>query len=135
MAVTPHDAALIHAAAVLDSLTPGQLEDLATGRARLEFRPHTPVTRRSPPATPHPSPDVAAAVETINRLADPSEVDDYLRRHDARFTVGVLRQIARGLGPTVRANGRSKADLRRDIVAGTAGYRTRSAAMSDGAWS
>jgi hypothetical protein len=132
---SPTDAALHHATAVLDSLTPGQLEDLAAGRARLEFRPHVAAARRSRPVTPHPSPDVAAAVETINRLADPEEVDAYLRRHDALFTLPVLRQIARGLGPTVRANGRSKVELRRDIVAGTAGYRARSAAMSGGAWS
>lgn len=132
---SPADDALHHATAVLDSLTPSQLEDLAAGRARLEFRPYVPAARPSRPATPHTSPDAAAAVETINRLADPSEVDDYLRRHDARFTLPVLRQIARGLGPTVRANGRNKAELRRDIVAGTAGYRARSAAMSGGAWS
>ena len=46
----------------------------------------------------------------------------------------VLKQIARELGPTVLATGRSKADVRRDIVAGTAGFRCRSAAMSGGAW-
>ncbi|MCW2718727.1 MAG: hypothetical protein QOG20_2340 [Pseudonocardiales bacterium] len=132
------DAALRHATGVLNSLTPEQLADLAAGRARLVFRPEPPATRRTRrPVTPEPerSSDVATAVETINRLADPAEVDDYLRRHDGRFTLPVLREIARGLGPTVRANGRNKTELRRDIVAGTAGYRTRSAAMSGGAWS
>jgi hypothetical protein len=46
----------------------------------------------------------------------------------------VLKQIARALGPTVLATGRNKAEVRRDIVAGTAGFRSRSAAMSGGAW-
>ena len=138
--MTPSDAesALRNATAFLATLTPQQLEDLAAGRARLEIRPQVPAARRPRPTTPEPhcrSSDVARAVETINQLADPAEVDDYLRRHDARFTLPVLREIALGLGPTVRANGRNKGDLRRDIVAGTAGYRTRSAAMSGGAWS
>jgi hypothetical protein len=130
----PADTALHHATAFLDTLSPEQLDDLAAGRARLELRPQVPAARRGRPE-PRPSADVDAAIETINQLADPSEVDDYLRRHDARFSLPVLKEIARGLGPTVRANGRSKSELRRDIVAGTAGYRTRSAAMSGGAWS
>jgi hypothetical protein len=130
----PSDAALRQASAFLDTLTPEQLDDLAAGRARLELRPQVPTARRARPEASS-SADVTAAVETINQLADPSEVDDYLRRHDARFSLPVLKEIARGLGPTVRANGRNKSELRRDIVAGTAGYRTRSAAMSGGAWS
>ncbi len=134
-APTTADAALHQAAAFLTTLSPQQLEDLAAGRARLELRAQVPPSNRPRTTSPRPSPDVATAVETINRLAEPSEVDDYLRRHDDRFTLPVLRQIARCLGPTVRANGRNKAELRRDIVAGTAGYRSRSAAMSGGAWS
>jgi hypothetical protein len=130
----PADAALRQATAFLGTLSPEQLEDLAAGRARLELRPQVPTARQARPET-NPSADVATAIETINQLADPSEVDDYLRRHDARFSLPVLKAIARGLGPTVRANGRNKSELRRDIVAGTAGYRTRSAAMSGGAWS
>ena len=126
--------ALRRATAFLDTLDPAQLEDLAAGRARLELRLQVPAARR-PRAEFRPSAEVATAIETINQLVDPSEVDDYLRRHDARFTLPVLKEIARGLGPTVRGAGRNKAELRRDIVAGTAGYRTRSAAMSGGAWS
>lgn len=135
--MTDHlDAARHHAAAVLDALTPGQVADLASGRARLVFRPE-PAERRRRPASPEPAPssDVAGAVETINQLVDPAEVEAYLRRHDAVFTVPLLKAIARSLGPTVRTTGRNKTELRRDIVAGTAGYRTRSAAMSGGAWS
>jgi hypothetical protein len=76
--------------------------------------------------------DVAAAVERINALPTPADVENYLK--DRRFTVSVLKQIARALGPTVLATGRNKAEVRRDIVAGTAGFRSRSAAMSGGAW-
>ncbi len=126
--------ALRRTTAFLDTLGPEQLADLAAGRARLELRPQVPAPRRARPEPRHGA-EAATAIETINQLADPSEVDDFLRRHDARFTLPVLKEIARGLGPTVRANGRTKSELRRDIVAGTAGYRTRSAAMSGGAWS
>lgn len=135
--MSPHlDAVRTHAADVLDTLTPDQLAAIANGRARLVFRPEA-VQRRRRPASPEPahSSDVAGAVETINQLADPAEVEAYLRRHDAAFTVPLLKDIARSLGPTVRTTGRNKTELRRDIVAGTAGYRTRSAAMSGGAWS
>jgi len=131
------DAALVHAADVLGALSAQQLADLVEGRGRLVFRAE-PVDRRTRrPASPEPagSSDVAGAVETINQLADPAEVEAYLRRHDAVFTVPLLKAIARSLGPTVRTTGRNKTELRRDIVAGTAGYRTRSAAMSGGAWS
>jgi hypothetical protein len=129
------DAARDHATAVLHALTPAQLADLATGRGRLVFRPE-PAERRRRPVTPEParSSDVVRAVETINELSDPAEVEAYLRRHDAVFTVPLLKAIARSLGPTVRTTGRNKTELRRDIVAGTAGYRARSAAMSGGAW-
>lgn len=76
---------------------------------------------------------VHAAVDAIRRLTSPDQVADHLQRE--RYTVPVLREIAAALGPTVSTAGRSKADLQRDIVEGTAGFRTRSAAMSGGAWS
>jgi hypothetical protein len=78
--------------------------------------------------------DIAGAVADINRFATPTEVTDYLQRRSVEFTVPVLKEIARALGPTVNSTGRTKAQLRRDIVEGTAGFRVRSAAMSGGAW-
>ncbi len=138
---------------VLESLPAADLADVAAGRARLDVRPvprpdpaqlglygDPPPHPRRQPATPVPARDhgadrgvdIAAAVARVNELATPQAVEGYLR--DARFTVPVLRQLARALGPTVLATGRTKADVRRDIVAGTAGFRTRSAAMSGGAW-
>lgn len=133
----PLSAALQHATEMVRTLTPQQLDDLAAGRGELIFRraPHAASTRSSTPTRrPRPEVDVSADVSEINRLGTPGEVDDYLHQHDARFTVPVLRQIARALGPTVPTTGRTKAEIRRDIVAGTAGFRTRSAAMSGGAW-
>ena len=131
----PLAAALQQAAAMLETLTPEQLEDLASGRARLVYRPGAPRPLRREVVHRPSTVDVAAVVMEINRLSTPAEVTDYLRRNDARFTVPVLKEIARGLGPTVTTTGRTKAQLRRDIVEGTAGFRVRSAAMSGGAWS
>lgn len=105
---------------------------------------HTPEPRQVPaprarhtPATPLPvrdhGTDIDAMVARINQLSTPGAVDDYLR--DPAFILPVLKQVARALGPTVLSTGRSKAEVRRDIVAGTVGFRSRSTAMSGGAWS
>jgi hypothetical protein len=127
------EAVLAHVTAVLAELSSAQLDDLAAGRGRLVFRPETAArTRRLEPPPPAGA-DVSAAVAEINLLSCPAEVADYLQRE--RFTVPVLREIARALGPTVASTGRSKDGLIRDIAEGTAGYRIRSAAMSGGAWS
>jgi hypothetical protein len=138
---------------VLATLSADDLVAVATGRARLELR-HVraaqpdpaqlrlyadltaPARPRRSPATPVPDRahgvDVATAVVRINELPTPSAVEDYLQ--DPRFTAALLKKIARALGPTVLATGRTKAEIRRDIVAGTVGFRSRSAAMSGGAW-
>jgi hypothetical protein len=120
----------------LTTLSPEDLAAVAAGRARLEVHHLAPRPARRAPTTPVPERDhgvdVAAAVERINVLPTPTDVEDYLK--DRRFTASVLKQIARALGPTVLATGRNKAEVRRDIVAGTVGFRSRSAAMSGGAW-
>ena len=142
----------------LAALSPDDLMAVAAGRARLEVRPveppapdpaqlglyaetapepQVPAARsRRRPATPVPARDhavdIAAVVARIGELHTPSAVDEYLQ--GPRFTAAVLKQVARALGPTVLATGRSKAEVRRDIVAGTVGFRSRSAAMSGGAW-
>jgi hypothetical protein len=127
------DAVLAHVTAVLDGLSSAQLDDLAAGRGRLVFRPETGGRPRRLEPSPRTGSDVSTAVAEINQLSCPAEVAGYLQRE--RFTVPVLREIARALGPTVASTGRSKEDLIRDIAEGTAGYRIRSAAMSGGAWS
>ncbi|HEY0813457.1 MAG TPA: hypothetical protein VGE11_09245 [Pseudonocardia sp.] len=138
---------------VLAALSTDDLVAVATGRARLELCPvapvqpdpaqlrldgeTTPARARRGPATPVPARahgvDVDAVVARINELPTPAAVEEYLQ--EPRFTAPMLKQIARALGPTVPATGRTKAEIRRDIVAGTVGFRSRSAAMSGGAWS
>jgi hypothetical protein len=76
--------------------------------------------------------DVTADVAAIHGCATPEEVRVYLA--ERRFTVPVLRQLARALGPTVPASGRSRAELVHAIVEGTVGFRARSHALSGGAW-
>jgi hypothetical protein len=126
--------ALQKAVALLESLSREQLEDIASGAGKLEYRPG-PVRPIRREVVHRPSGvDVAAAAADINRLVTPAEVADYLQSRSAEFTVPVLKEIARALGPTVNGTGRTKAQLRRDIVEGTAGFRVRSAAMSGGAW-
>jgi hypothetical protein len=132
---TPLAVALQKAAALLESLSREQLEDIASGNGTLVYRPGPARgVRREVVHRPPLSVDVAAAVEDINRFSTPAEVATYLQERDAEFTLPVLKEIARGLGPTVNSTGRTKAQLRRDIVEGTAGFRVRSAAMSGGAW-
>lgn len=165
--------ALARAAALVMSLSPQEVADLAAGRSRLVFQPAQAVAaaspgqqlagqlvehleRREPVAEPGPAEprtdlrahraarreparrtlgiDIASVVERINACTSSVEVAAYLDGLDTRFTVPVLREIARAIGPTVNATGRTKGQLQRDIVEGTAGFRERTAAMSGGAW-
>jgi hypothetical protein len=127
--------ALKKAVALLESLSREQLEDIASGNGKLVYRPGPPRPLHREVVHRPLSVDIAGAVADINRLATPGEVAAYLQSRAAEFTVPVLKEIARALGPTVNSTGRTKAQLRRDIVEGTAGFRVRSAAMSGGAWS
>lgn len=150
--MTVVDTALLRA---LESLSPAEVTAIRSGRATLAVQPvatssvdpaqlglyadpssATAARARRPPTTPVPERDhgvdVAAAAARINTLSSPAAVEEYLQ--DPCFTAVVLKQLAKALGPTVAATGRTKAAVRRDIVAGTAGFRSRSAAMSGGAW-
>ena|GEM_PF-3432349 len=148
-------AALTKVAEVVGALSCAQLEDLAAGRVQFVLQsgdaerdglwisdsrrekgpcPAPPVVVPAA-GVPAAGVDVTGAVGEISRLGTSAEVADYLRLHDRRFTTPALKEIARALGPTVSAAGRSKSDLRRNIVEGTAGFRERTAAMSGGAWS
>jgi hypothetical protein len=134
--------ALQKAVALLESLSREQLEDIASGEGKLVYEPSPARQMRRREVVHRPSKvdiaaagvDIAAAAADINRLATPGEVADYLQSRSVEFTVPVLKEIARALGPTVNSTGRTKAQLRRDIIEGTAGFRVRSAAMSGGAW-
>ena len=130
---TVRDAAVAHVTAMIDELTPKQQEDLVAGRGRLVFRPDSPRQPRPILAgIAQASVDVGVAVGEINRMTSPADVAGYLEGQ--RFSVAALREIARALGPTVLSTGRSKDELTRNIIEGTAGFRTRAAAMSGGAW-
>jgi len=130
----PLAVALQKAVALLESLSREQLEDIASGDGKLVYRPGPGRPMRREVVHRPSGVDVDEAAAEINRLATPAEVADYLQRRSGEFTVPVLKEIARALGPTVNGTGRTKAQLRRDIVEGTAGFRVRSAAMSGGAW-
>lgn len=142
---------LVHLAAALDTLSVDELRALAEGRGRLVFSPETPAPVTAPAtatgpqravahrATRRPASrakavvvDVTADVTAIHACATPEEVRAHLA--ERRFTVPVLRQLARALGPTVPASGRSRAELVHAIVEGTVGFRARSHALSGGAW-
>jgi hypothetical protein len=127
--------ALQKAVALLETLSREELEDIASGEGKLVYQPGPERSMRRREVVHRPlNVDIAGAVADINRFATPAEVTDYLQRRSVEFTVPVLKEIARALGPTVNSTGRTKSQLRRDIVEGTAGFRVRSAAMSGGAW-
>ncbi|MHA6621511.1 hypothetical protein [Pseudonocardia sp. DLS-67] len=130
----PLAVALQKAVALLESLSREQLQDIASGEGKLVYQPSAARTTRRREVVQRPSGvDIEAAVADINRFTKPGDVADYLQSR-AEFTVPVLKEIAKALGPTVNSTGRTKTQLRRDIVEGTAGFRVRSAAMSEGAW-
>jgi hypothetical protein len=129
----PLAVALQKAVAVLESLSREQLEDIASGNGSLVYRPGPARPMRRDVVHRELNVDIAAAVADINRFTTPGEVANYLQSR-VEFTVPVLKEIARALGPTVSTAGRTKSQLRRDIVEGTAGFRVRAAAMSGGAW-
>jgi hypothetical protein len=140
------EAALRTLAATLSTLPDDQLRALAEGRGRLVFTPdaaatgplraiaHRPAARPAPRQQPTPAPELADDIDiaTIRSMTTPDEVRSYLAAR--RFTVPVLRQLARALGPTVPASGRNRAELVHGIVEGTVGFRARSHALSGGAW-
>lgn len=140
------DAALRTLAAMLGTLSDDQLRALVEGRGRLVFTadgastgpmravPHRPTARPASRPAPTPAPELADGVDvaTIRTMTTPDEVRSYL---DARrFTVPMLRELARALGPTVPASGRTRTELVHGIVEGTVGFRARSKALSGGAW-
>lgn len=124
--------------AVLGKLTDEQLADLGAGRAQLVFSSGGTVVAargtRTAAAAAKPKLDVDGAVTAIRGLSGAVEVEAYLDAHDKQLTAPALKEIAKRLGPTVAGNGKNKAEIKRNIVQGTAGFRERSAAMSGGAW-
>lgn len=125
---------------VLGKLTDGQQAELGAGRAQLVFSSGSTVVAarasrsRAAAAAAKPKLDVDGAVTAIRRLPGAGEVEAYPDANDKQLTAAALKEIAKRLGPTVTAGGKNKAEIKRNIVRGTPGFRQRSAAMSGGAW-
>jgi hypothetical protein len=116
----------------LGKLTEAELTELVDGTVRVQLTGHATPSRAT---APRPSTvDVTEIVETILGLQSKDEVESYLEQNDKRFTVAVLKEVAKGLGPTVSKSGTKKADIKRNIVQGTVGFRRDSAIVSGGAY-
>ncbi len=136
--------ALQQIAKVLDKLTEEQLTELAEGRAFVEFRSRDAVVssgrttgsgRSSRSTSSKPSSiDIDGVVSEINALNSSVEVLAYLQAREKQLKGEDLKAIARALGPTVSATGRTKAALMQNIAEGTTGYRERSNAVFAGGW-
>jgi hypothetical protein len=81
-------------------------------------------------AAPKAGPD--AHVAAIRGLTTSDEVAAYLDAHP--MTAAQMREVARGLGPTVALFGRTKPEIRQAIIDGTTGFRERSEVILPGGW-
>jgi hypothetical protein len=138
--------ALKQVTAVLGKLTVEELQDLVAGRGQLVYQsaealvPAKGSRRRSPTApkarvvvNPRAVFDAVAAAVEIRQMATAQEVVAHLE--NGGFTISKLKDLALAIGPTVVLTGRKKDEIIRDIADGVAGYRQRSSAISEGAWS
>lgn len=127
--------ALNEIAKLLAKLTEEQLTDLVEGRAIVEFR--TPqVTVASRPlkgGSGRGSPVLDAVLTAIKSMAEEDEVERYLIEHDKELSLPALRQLAEMIGLPVSSKG-SKAVVRKNIAAGTAGLINRPASVFNTGW-
>lgn len=127
--------ALHEIAKLLAKLTEEQLTDLVEGRAIVEFRtPQITVTSRPlKGGSGRRQLDLDEALTAIKSMAQEDEVERYLIEHDKELTVPALRQLAEMIGPPVSSKG-SKAVVRKNIAAGTAGLINRPASVFNTGW-
>ena len=129
--------ALNEVAKLLSKLTEAQLTDLAEGRALIEFRSaETAVTSRAVKKTAQRKPsamDLDDVVRDIKALDHEDAVESYLVERDRQVNVSLLRELATRLGPHISTKG-TKAELRKNIAAGTAGLLNRPASAFGSAW-
>jgi hypothetical protein len=119
---------------LLGKLSEEQLVDLVEGRAVVEFRtPEVTIMSRTPKKAPTPkqSVDLDEFILAIKGITEEDEVERYLLSRDKELSVGDLREIATRIGPPVSAKG-TKAQLRKNIAAGTAGLLNRPASAFGG---
>jgi hypothetical protein len=79
-----------------------------------------------------PKAESDAHVAAIRGLTTSEDVGAYLDAHP--MTAAQMREVARGLGPTVAVTGRTKPDIRRAIIDGTTGFRERTEVVLPGGW-
>jgi chromatin segregation and condensation protein Rec8/ScpA/Scc1 (kleisin family) len=131
--------ALHEVAKLLEKLTEEQLMDLVDGRAVVEFRtPEVTVQSRTPKRRPAPRAakrdvDLDDVMREIQAMTEEDAVEEYLRRRDKDLTADSLRALAERIGPHISTKG-TKATLRKNIAAGTAGLLNRPASVFSGGW-
>jgi hypothetical protein len=131
--------ALNEVAKLLSKLTEEQLIDLVAGRAIVEFRtPEVTITSRAPrkAAAPKVKPvaDLEEMVRDIKAITQEDEVERYLLERDKLISATMMQELAKRIGPPVSAKG-TKAQVRKNIAAGTAGLLDRPASVFSGQWS
>jgi hypothetical protein len=118
---------------LLGTLTEEQLTALAEGRAQVEFR-----DAPAPAARPRPAKaavDLEAIIAEIRSLTEEDAVERYLIARDKELSLPLMRDLADRIGPPVSSKGaKSKAQLRKNIAAGTAGLLNRPASVFSGSW-
>ncbi|WP_433077634.1 hypothetical protein ACQP1P_35055 [Dactylosporangium sp. CA-052675] len=149
---------------LLGALTEEQLAALAEGRAHVEFRGTDGTVAALPTAPAHanadderagggqPAGETAAAarakakptrsavdldaiIADIKGLTEEDAVERYLIGRDKELSLPLMRELADRIGSPVTSKGaKSKAQLRKNIAAGTAGLLNRPASVFSGSW-
>jgi hypothetical protein len=131
--------ALHEVAKLLEKLTEQQLVDLIDGRAVVEFRtPEVTIQSRAPrrsaaPRSTKREVDLDEVIRDIRAMTEEDAVEAYLQRRDKELTADLLRELAERVGPHISTKGK-KAELRKNIAAGTAGLLNRPASVFSGGW-
>jgi hypothetical protein len=122
---------------LLGKLTEAQLAELADGKAYVEFRSgdttvDSRVTGRKPAKRPV---DLDEIIVAIKALTEEDAVERYLIDRDKDLSLPLMRELADRIGPPVTSKGaKSKAQLRKNIAAGTAGLLNRPASVFENSW-
>ncbi|WP_433047549.1 hypothetical protein [Dactylosporangium sp. CS-033363] len=124
---------------LLGTLTEDQLTALAEGRAHVEFRDTDGSATALSPAPRAKAPkaklDLDELIAEIKALTEEDAVERYLQSRDKDLSLPQMRELADRIGPPVTSKGaKSKAQLRKNIAAGTAGLLNRPASVFSGTW-
>ncbi|MFI5910836.1 hypothetical protein [Dactylosporangium sp. NPDC051541] len=121
---------------LLGTLSEEQLTALAEGRAQVEFRAAGSTPATAPSAKPAKAGvDLDAVVADIRAMTEEDDVERYLIARDKDLPLPKLRELADRIGPPVTSKGaKSKAQLRKNIAAGTAGLLNRPASVFASSW-